>query len=448
MRMRFLPDEPIEDGLQDLLGFRDFVELIQSSIYNTEAPFVYGVLGDWGSGKTSILKLLKRRLEQDLENNAQAFVPVWFNAWQYENEANIVYPLLYAIKHDYGERIGPLDEAKEFGKRFFQVVATSALAVTDMGLRVATKYLTGEALKLKDLSEHLAAVQEHPGELERLLGGWADQVANLHKAFEILLDTYATELAALHPEFVREDIRFVILVDDLDRCLPDTTIAVLESIKNYLAVPNCVFVLGLNPGIIYQGIRIKYRGLEVDGRAYLEKILNYSFYIPEPALARIAEFAADQLEALVLDDAERERYGWLFKGFGQALQDCHFTNPRKIKRILNRYLLFLSKYEERFKAYNANIVRLIVLAEYFPRVFQLFLEHPTAVQTITARLGKVGELDFDIEGFEKEYGVAIAADYPQLSRMGKLFDLSLHPDAAEHSLSKQAEAVFSIARLF
>ena len=447
MRVRFLPDTPIEGSLQDLLGFADFAKLIQTSIYHTESPFVYGVLGNWGSGKTSILKMLKASLERDLKTGSHAFVPVWFNAWQYENESNVVYPLLYAIKQDYCRRVGAPDRATGFGQALLQTVATSSLALTDVGLRVATKYLTGEPLKLKDISEHLASVQEHPGELERLLGGWADQVMNLHRAFEILLQKYAAELAGRYAEYAEEDVRLVIIVDDLDRCLPDTAIAVLESIKNYLAVPGCVFVLGLNPQIIYQGIRMKYKGLEINGRAYLEKILNYSFYVPEPDLNRVADFATDQLEALVLDEATQEQYGWLFEGFGKALQECRFTNPRKIKRILNRYLLFLGKYGETFTCYNDNIVRLIVLAEYFPNVFQLFLRYPVAVETITAKLREAGNIEFDIQGFQRKYGVAISADFPQLSHMSKLFDLSLHPDAAEHTLAELVEAVFSITRL-
>lgn len=448
MKMRFLPDEPITNSLQDVLGFDDFVELIQTSIYNTETPFVYGVLGDWGSGKTSILRLLENRLDKDLKNGAHPFVPIWFNAWEYENEANIVYPLLYAIKRDYDVQVGAFDEAKEFGKKFLQVVATSTLALTDVGLRVATKYLTGEALKLEDVSKHLKSVQEHPGELERVLSGWADEVAGLKDAFEKLLDTYAGELA-LTKDYIAsaEGVRFVILIDDLDRCLPETTIAVLESIKNYLFANRCIFVLGLNPKVIYQGIRIKYKGLEIDGREYLEKIMNYSFYVPEPELDRVATFATSRLGDLVLDDQQREQYRGLFTEFGQVLQACHFNNPRKIKRILNRYLLFISKYGEKYKDYSQNIVRLIVLAEHFSSLFQLFLRHSTTARTAKDSLSKVTNLDFKVQDFEAQFGVSIAAVYPKLVQMSNLFDLKLPTDAAKPDLTEQAKAVFSITRL-
>jgi len=52
--MRFVPDTPLQDEADNALGFRDFVELVQRSIYHTETPFLYGILGDWGIGKTGV----------------------------------------------------------------------------------------------------------------------------------------------------------------------------------------------------------------------------------------------------------------------------------------------------------------------------------------------------------------------------------------------------------
>ena len=76
MKMRFLPDEPITKDTEDSLKFMAFVKLLQKSIYNTETPFVYGVLGDWGVGKTSILRLLENELKNDYVNQTEAKIPV------------------------------------------------------------------------------------------------------------------------------------------------------------------------------------------------------------------------------------------------------------------------------------------------------------------------------------------------------------------------------------
>lgn len=446
MKMRFLPDKPLSATDADDLGFGEFVEVLQTSIYNTETPFVYGVLGDWGTGKTSIMQLLQHRLEQDLQNGVQPFVPIWFNAWKYENEENIVYPLLYGIKRDYDERISQTAKSQDFPQKFRQVVASSTLALADVGLRVITKHLTGEAIKVSDIEQQINKVREHAGNLETVLNSWADEVRKLDDAFKVMLTTYAQDLIKSNSEFRDSSkVKFVILIDDLDRCLPETTIAVLESIKNYLLVENCIFVLGVNPKIIYQGIRVKYKNLEVDGREYLEKILNYSFYVPEPELGLAAKFASERLKRLVLDEAKQRQYDPYFVKFGQILQECQFNNPRKIKRILNRYLFFISKYETELDQYdNKNIVRLLVMAEYFPELFQLFL---VDAPKVTQQIDKIGKFEFDIKKFENDFGISIASHYSQLARMRQLFNLDVQTDPQKPDLTKHAQVVFSITRL-
>ncbi|MCP4393176.1 MAG: hypothetical protein GY804_02760 [Alphaproteobacteria bacterium] len=443
MKMRFLPDEPITDKTEDIIGFSDFADLLRNSIYNTKAPFVYGVLGDWGVGKTSILNLLKNELTNDLQSGANSFIPIWFNAWQYENEANIIYPLLYAIKKDYSDRFKNLDKAKGFLSKFKDIAVASAMALSDISLRVVTKQLSGEALKLDDVSKQLELVKTNHDKIEKVFSEWADQVTKLQNAFEALLDTYADDMVSWENNQItdKNKVRFVILIDDLDRCLPETTIAILESIKNYLTVKNCIFILGLNPNVIYQGIRVKYQGLEIDGREYLEKILNYSFYVPEPELNKVAELVTKRFDELVLDADTRDKHKDKFTEFGKILEECNFNNPRKIKRILNRYLFFISKNEATFEKYhNSNIVRFIILAEYFPNLFQLFLKDEQTLE-------ELGSADFDIEDFEKKTGVSISGIYTQLLRMKELFNIDTSTTSEESEPEKQAREVFRITRL-
>jgi predicted KAP-like P-loop ATPase len=87
MKMRFLRDEPITRKEQDRLGLSSFLNLIHTSIRATETPFVYGILGDWGTGKTSVMQLLSGALLKD-DATTRRFIPIWFNAWLYENEQN------------------------------------------------------------------------------------------------------------------------------------------------------------------------------------------------------------------------------------------------------------------------------------------------------------------------------------------------------------------------
>src|SRR5262245_43361884 len=103
LNMHFLPDEPIKTfaddheekdaSRKDALGFAAFADQLHRAIKGAQSPFVFGVLGDWGTGKTSILHLLEARLKTE-----NTYIPIWFDAWRYENETNILYPLLHAIQ--------------------------------------------------------------------------------------------------------------------------------------------------------------------------------------------------------------------------------------------------------------------------------------------------------------------------------------------------------------
>jgi predicted KAP-like P-loop ATPase len=461
MKMRFLPDKPISQGQADELGFGEFVNLLKESIHNTEAPFVYGILGDWGVGKTSTLRMLESQFQDDLDNGSATFVPIWFNAWEYENEVNMIYPLIFKIRKDYEKRFEGLEQDKKFFQGFLAATEASLFIAGDLLLRATTKKLIDEAFKLEDIQKQFkdaagSSLTQLDSQLEKVFEGWADKVSELHEAFENLLDAYAEDIAASPQGRMSSsaDVRFVILIDDLDRCLPGTAISILESIKNYLTVKNCFFVLGVNPNVIYQGIKVKYQGLEINGREYLEKILNYSFYVPEPELTKVSDFVVTRLNELVLEESSRQKLARFFQEFGAILQNCQFNNPRKIKRVLNRYLFFVSKYEDDIEKYhNANTVRLIILAEYFPSLFQLFLKEKRNLHDGESSLWALQKLltevitDSSIETFERKNGISIKLIYPQLARMSRLFELRLdHSDGAV-SLGEHIEHVFQITRL-
>lgn len=458
LSMHFLPDEPITAHDADLLGFSPFVADLKTAILYTQTPFVYGVLGDWGTGKTSILRLLEAEFHADQGKSDSYVVPIWFNAWEYENETNIIYPLLHVIKRsydDFREAHGGINP-QPFLNAFRDVVATGALVLGDIGFRSATKLLTGASYSLEDVTKQYAEVTKRQ-EVTDALEGWTNQLENLKQTFANLLAAYKDAITTAEPDVPADSIRFAILVDDLDRCLPDTTIRVLESIKNYLTVPDAVFVLGLNALVVYQGIRHKYNHLDINGREYLEKILNYTFYVPEPDVELLVKFVEKRIGELTGGSDASAEYAWYFTEFGRVLRDCRFYNPRKIKRILNHYLFFLNRYDsdsERNKRpaefaalkdwmHTPTIIRLLVIAEYFPEIFPLFL-HP---QPEHLNRLNFGDKDFSVSDFEQTFGIRIAEQYPQLARMRDLFRLAELRDQRKPDLRQHAQAVFSITRL-
>lgn len=445
MDFKFIPDLPIDSKFDDALGFNDFIEVLQSSIQKTETPFVYGVLGNWGAGKTSILRLLNNRIEQELQNGYSYSIPIWFNAWEYENESNLIYPLFNSIKRDYKTRLKVKELSDNFTTQFLNVISSSTLALGDIGIRIITKALTGEAIKIEDIEKHIKSVKDHSNEIENALNAWTDQIYTLKKNFELLLDAYANDYP-FETQEAKDDARFVILIDDLDRCLPETVIAILERIKNFLSVKRCIFVLALNPKIVYQGIKVKYNGLEINGREYLEKILNYSFYVPEPEVKSIEQYCERSLEKLVGNDGKKI-FSEQLDRFGKTLGDCNFNNPRKIKRILNHYLFFLKINEKELDHYHLpNIIRLIILAEYYPSIFEILLESNSGSKNADALLlpDSLGSIMLPRES---KNSISQEINRIEVSQIRKLLDLVIPESRNIARLDEHVTSVFRIVRL-
>jgi hypothetical protein len=440
MKFRFVADEPIDRHDLDDLGFAPFVQRIHAALADTATPFVYGLLGPWGSGKTSVQKLLAGRFQEDLEARKAdpwLYVPVWLDAWRYENQDNMIFPLLHAFRQSRAKLIGAPSSEGGFLRGLRDVAAASAVAVLDLGLRAVTKTAFGDAMKLKDVKEHVEDIINQPDEVEGLLSAWTAQVEGLREKYQSFILNYAAEVAA-KCGVEAANVRFVVFVDDLDRCLPNVAVGVLESIKNHLTVDGCIYILGINPQVIQRGIRSKYAGLEISGREYLEKILNYSFVVPVPDPQALARFGAARLNDLLTDQRDRNKHGPALEAFGATLSAHGFNNPRKIKRILNSYLLFLATEPSSQRFDMGYITRLIVLAEYYPELFR------TADRGALEDARKVQGRQLTAVAFQDAYGYAVEPMLADFAAMPRILEFSIQVQEGRASLKEHIETVRAV----
>src|SRR6516162_6819241 len=89
-------DELIADNpeTQDRLGFAPMAEILVNVIKATQPPFTIGVFGEWGSGKTTLMNLVRNGLK------AEGTKTVWFNAWKYDGKEVIWNALMQAIFYE------------------------------------------------------------------------------------------------------------------------------------------------------------------------------------------------------------------------------------------------------------------------------------------------------------------------------------------------------------
>lgn len=281
---RILNDEPCAD---DLLDRQKLARALANVVERCDTPLVIGLYGTWGMGKTSLMRLVDHELTRDGE-----VVTVWFEAWQHQFDENPTIALLHTMVDELG--LG------EDARKLLHVIAG---ALGGLLMKRATTFSTTE---LRELSDRY------------------DEERFLIREKQIRLRAHFAELLS---RATRDgEVRLVFFVDDLDRCVPEQVLRVLEALKLFLNMPGCVYVLGVDRAALENSIRHRYQEIKVSEAEYLDKIVQLPFTIPPIASGAMHDFVAallpPSLEEVVPD---------LVEALGE--------NPRQVKRFVNSFLL-------------------------------------------------------------------------------------------------------------
>ncbi len=143
-----------------------------------------------------------------------------------------------------------------------------------------------------------------------------------------------------------EKEKVFIFIDDLDRCFPEKTIELFETIKNFLTKEGCkvVYIIGVDDKVVNSAIMAKYGEVEdFDGYKYLEKIFQFYVNVPRIDVKSLFYFHMDKLSYLILDKRIKDnKVEFIKKSIYKLLSDLDFRNPRIIKKIIYRLIYVLS----------------------------------------------------------------------------------------------------------
>ncbi|MAT39265.1 MAG: hypothetical protein CL946_06650 [Ectothiorhodospiraceae bacterium] len=343
-QLKLLSDHAIgefEDHRSDGLNFEKYANVFSNVLVGTEGPFVIGVYGDWGSGKTSLMRLIKKNVSERQESDS---ITVWFNAWQYEREKHPIIPLIATIIKSIDQHIcnnSISERVRTSGKKIMSALSAIAYGFS-AGIEVGG-HLGGPkgALQFsaKDVIDRSEDLKKDPL-LEKSL---------YYNAFERLNKVNTSEL------------RIVLFIDDLDRCLPDKAIALLESMKLVLAQQGFLFVLGINRAVIEGYLKYKFQEeyaiSDLDGAAYLDKMVQLGFSIPShlgkmPDLSKALMNESNNIGPSEADD------------IANIIELVSDDNPRKVVRFINNILIdkeICSELGQKYDLYVYTITRALEL---------------------------------------------------------------------------------------
>lgn len=271
--LRLWSDEP---SPVDLLAFGAVAETaVEAVLDDALDPIALGVSGSWGSGKSTVLRLIEKDLaDRSTIEGAQRILVVNSDPWRYDPavgaKATLISEVLSALEADLQREGSGSQKAQnlvlKLAKRVNWIKALNLAAKTS---------LTFQLPKLDDLT---SLISEEPAE-----GG--DGVESK------TLDDFRHEFAELlDDDALRHVRRVVVLVDDLDRCLPDTVVETLETMRLFLSVPKMSFVIAADEDRVADALRERYpRGEsatpeEEPAKLYLHKIVQTTLNLP--ALSR------------------------------------------------------------------------------------------------------------------------------------------------------------------
>jgi len=386
----------------DLLDFRHLVSAITGTVRNQRLlPVTIGVFGDWGSGKSSLIAMVREELELDDD-----ILCVSFNGWLFEGYEDAKAALMGTILDEIRTKRTLTNKAKELVGTLLRRVRWFRL----MGM------LGKSALAF--------SVGLPPGGIEAVLGAAGASIQNLdpqnvdlQKAQELIEQTPPEEADGMRRD-VREFRRdfgellketrvktLVVFIDDLDRCLPDTVIATLEAIKLFLFVDDTAFIIGADENLVQHAVKLRFpevEGSKLDvGRNYLEKLVQIPIRIPplgrvetetymnllftqlhtdETRFEELCTQMLAQSSGLIEDvrfgredvrDAlgsvppELEEALTLSEQISDVLTAGLDGNPRQTKRFLNTLVLRVEMAEARQVELRRRVLAKLMLLEYF-----------------------------------------------------------------------------------
>lgn len=289
-------DRPQTDPAHDLFGYAPFAQTLTKAIYNHRAsdPLVLGLYGAWGSGKSTILKFICHYLKAVPESDRP--IVIEFNPWWFSGQEHL---------------------AKAFLGQFRAVLSKKDNTFQKLGVL------------LGNYSESIGGVIDAVAPT----GGFGKKLGSLIKT---VYKRPPQDVAALKAEICdklqQSKKHIVIMVDDIDRLEVEEIRQLFTVIKALADFPNVTYLLAFDQHVVVRAIET-YSGMP--GQAYLEKIIQASFVVPQVDRTVLLNGLGKRLDDILKGTPEylfeqRRWNSFFYNGFNNF-----FTVPRDIVRFCN-----------------------------------------------------------------------------------------------------------------
>lgn len=385
-KANILSDQP---AINDALGFEALVRTLSDVILSesTQTPITIGIDGEWGTGKTSILKMIEAQARM-LE-----FPCIWLNAWSLESTENLIAAVASEIQRESRSSKRPRKEliAEYLIDWMSQAAVTLSSSAIDLFPGLAGRAFREALDQLKRTVGVVKASREREQEISEIAS-----IVTTRQSFERLVQLLLQDSDSEHS-------RLIVFIDDIDRALPDQIATILKNLKLILEIPQCVFVLAMDIDIVARSIENYYRrqsqnlslislgeiraehvtiaqagqqeAIETGfGYNYLEKLIQIRVGVPP--LTRETVYA--YLHELRIAPEVLEIIHWA--------PDEEVLNPRRLKRYINWLSISLQLIESvpmPHEVRNVTALRAMALQRDYPKIYAHLLGSESIVEVVS-----------------------------------------------------------------
>lgn len=388
--------------IEDLLHKEsDFIERFYQLVDDVvEPPFAISVDGLWGTGKTTVMKMLEDKFR------ARNYPVFWFNPWKYSQSTDVVLAFLQTLAKEHEPF---LRDMKESGGKLFKVLLR-------VGLGATLKVLTQGSVSMGDVTD--AFKEEDPS-----FESYKDMIVEIETEFKELVNAIsASEKYHNKP--------LVIFFDDFDRCLPQDAIKLLEALKNLFVTKDCrvIFICGIDTRVAKKFISKHYNVEDEFAINYFRKIFNLTVSMP---YSRELETLLRQhiTELYAWDDPNGTKAELLAQTLEFVGKQTEMTSVRKYLNVIHNFFAFQRFHPECQEQEDLDfVIYLLIIKEVWQPIHErMVLEALTYDQpkmsAVVARLKgmsptqqKVLSLYFGEDGkFENRVLAKVLEKYPTIA---------------------------------
>ena len=294
--------ETTDDYLHFSVVSGTVAELIDESGDN---PISIGVSGNWGTGKSSMVKMIGKELEKSNKAEKTTYIFLEFNAWLYQGYDDAKTALLHSVAKKLSEEMKKRhipESDKTLWKRFQKFTKRiNWLQVSKIGLPLLVGLIPGAApagaaaALISSIVNSIKTPDDKGKNAEAVETNLKEFLSN----FDDILKDDETKSTTQQIEELRKDfedileklnIRLVVLVDDLDRCLPETAISTLEAMRLLLFVKRTAFIIAAEEQMIRNGVRAHFGTVDLSDdliTSYFDKLIQVPITVPRLGIPEV-----------------------------------------------------------------------------------------------------------------------------------------------------------------